>query len=145
MSLYNVDENKNMVLDALFAPYDMSPSTNLGSIQNIILPSVGSYIDGYIYNDTKNDYVSLKFPTGDTNLYMLIRYGKSGTTTYMGLGSDWMLRRKNMSTILIETPESTSHNYYEIVTFAYFSYCEMGGTPRVMIFDKVYYRIIRLQ
>lgn len=77
MSLYNIDENKNMVLDALFAPYDMSPTINLDVTQNLSFPNIGSYIDCYKNFVSANDSSYIK-PT-PYGTYMIYPYHISNT------------------------------------------------------------------
>lgn len=147
MSLYNIDENKNMVLNALFAPYDMNPTFNLNTIEPFYdFSEVGSYIDGYISNGTITDSVYLKFPTGDTNLYMIIRYGNDGTTSNSPTSFGYLLNPQYTSPIWMAQPEWTPNGHYGVYVYAYIYRCEIDNDKyNVWIYKKVYYRIIRIQ
>ena len=80
MSLYNIDENKNMVLDALFAPYSDSPrDVTRTSSSNPLSIDVLDWVDVYgDYSIRGTDSYNVNCCVAYNGVYLVIKHHHSG-------------------------------------------------------------------
>lgn len=141
MSLYNIDENKNMVLDALFAPYSDSPRdvTNTSSTNSISL-DVLDWIDVFAdFSNLSENTDNIECYMEYAGVYMVIKHHYGGDNN--GYKSDNTISATFLSTIYIGS--TTVSNRFKLTAVAY----NLSGVgENTWLFHRIgYFRIIRLQ
>lgn len=139
MSLYNIDENKNMVLDALFAPYSDNPrDITRGTNTNPISLNISDWIDVYgDYSLQGIDSYVITCYMAYAGIYLVIKHHESGATN--GSMSLADVHPSFLSTIYVD--DTTSSNGLRLTAIAYAT----DANDDWLWNNICYFRIIRLQ
>ena len=139
MSLYNIDENKNMVLDALFAPYSDSPRDVTRITQsNALSLDILDWIDVFgDYSFQGVDSQTINCYMVDAGVYLVIKHHDAGATN--GSASVDNILSTFLSTIYVDS--TGVNNILPLTARAY----AINGYGKWQWYSICYFRIIRLQ